>query len=55
MFDGGHVLIFLIEGTLRRQLSFRQRVIIQQVGLAIIITLTVYVIFNDIMDLQHKL
>jgi regulator of sigma E protease len=54
MFDGGHALIFLIEAVVRRQLSFKQRAVIQQVGLAIIIGLTVFVLFNDITDLMHK-
>jgi regulator of sigma E protease len=54
MFDGGHVLITIIEAITRRQLTFRQRVIIQQVGLAIIIGLTVFVLFNDIVGLKNK-
>jgi regulator of sigma E protease len=54
MFDGGHALIFLIEAVTRRQLSFRQRAMIQQVGLVIIVGLTVFVLFNDVTALRHK-
>ncbi|MFH1214631.1 MAG: RIP metalloprotease RseP [Candidatus Neomarinimicrobiota bacterium] len=47
-FDGGHIIIILIEAILRRPLSLNAKVRIQQVGLALIILLTVLVLFNDI-------
>jgi len=47
-FDGGHILIILIEAIKRRPLSINSKVRIQQVGLAIIVLLTVMVLFNDI-------
>lgn len=47
-FDGGHIIIILIEAIKRRPLSLNAKVRIQQIGLAIIVLLTVMVLFNDI-------
>ncbi|MBN2281522.1 MAG: RIP metalloprotease RseP [Candidatus Marinimicrobia bacterium] len=46
--DGGHLIVILIEGILRRPLSDNTKIRIQQVGLAIILMITVLVLFNDI-------
>ncbi|MBE0432569.1 RIP metalloprotease RseP [candidate division WOR-3 bacterium] len=46
--DGGHVIIAVIEAIRRRRFSVRTRMIIQQVGYALILLLIVYVTFNDI-------
>ncbi|UCD20031.1 MAG: RIP metalloprotease RseP, partial [candidate division WOR-3 bacterium] len=46
--DGGHVVISLAEAARRKRFSRRTRMIIQQVGYAIILLLIVFVTFNDI-------
>jgi len=46
--DGGHIVISVIEAIRRRRFSRRTRLIIQQVGYAIILILVVFVTFNDI-------
>ena len=46
--DGGHVVISIIEAVRRKRFSHRTRLIIQQVGYAIILLLIVFVTFNDI-------
>ena len=46
--DGGHVVIALIEAARRRRFSARTRMVIQQIGYALILLLIVYVTFNDI-------
>lgn len=46
--DGGHILITLIEGAIRRPLSMRLRMAIQQVGMVLLLLLMVTVIVNDI-------
>jgi regulator of sigma E protease len=46
--DGGHVVISVIEATRRKRFSKRTRIIIQQIGYAIILLLIVFVTFNDI-------
>ncbi len=46
--DGGHLIVILIEGIIRKPLSINTKIRIQQVGLAIILLLTVLVFYNDI-------
>jgi regulator of sigma E protease len=46
--DGGHLAFFAVEGLMRRPLRPRQREIAQQVGLLLLITLMVFVFYNDI-------
>ncbi len=46
--DGGHVVISAIEAVRRKRFSKRTRLIIQQIGYAIILLLIVFVTFNDI-------
>jgi regulator of sigma E protease len=46
--DGGHLAFFGIEGLMRRPLGQRHREIAQQVGLLLLITLMVFVFYNDI-------
>ena len=46
--DGGHILIILIEGIIRRKLTVKARMLIQQVGMVFLLLLIVTVIVNDI-------
>ena len=46
--DGGHLAFFAVEALLRRPLRPRHREIAQQVGLLVLITLMVFVFYNDI-------
>jgi regulator of sigma E protease len=46
--DGGHIFITLIESVIRRPLSFRVRMIIQQIGMALLLLLMITVLVNDI-------
>jgi regulator of sigma E protease len=48
MLDGGHLLFFAIEAVLGRPLSLRKREIAQQIGLALLMLLMVFALFNDI-------
>jgi regulator of sigma E protease len=48
MLDGGHLLFFAIEGVLGRPLSLRKREIAQQIGLALLLLLMVFALFNDL-------
>jgi regulator of sigma E protease len=48
MLDGGHLLFFAIEGVLGRPLSVRKREIAQQIGLALLLMLMVFALFNDL-------
>ncbi len=46
--DGGHILITIIEGTIRRPLTTRTRMVIQQIGMTLLLLLMLTVIVNDI-------
>jgi regulator of sigma E protease len=54
--DGGHLLLFSIEGISRRPLSRRTLVWVQQIGFGLIMLLFLYVIMNDVrrMDLSGR-
>jgi len=47
--DGGHILFFIIEGFTGRPVSMQVREKAQQVGMALLIILMVFVFYNDIM------
>lgn len=46
--DGGHIMILLVEGVARRDLSLRVKERIQQVGFAVLAALMMVVIYNDV-------
>jgi regulator of sigma E protease len=46
--DGGYILIFLIEGIIRRPLKDRPKEIAQQIGLFLLILLMLFAFYNDI-------
>ncbi|MFL3025807.1 MAG: RIP metalloprotease RseP [Candidatus Neomarinimicrobiota bacterium] len=46
--DGGHIFITIIEGIIRRPLSLKMRMGIQQVGMVLLLMLMVTVIINDV-------
>lgn len=46
--DGGHIMILLIEGIARRDLSLRVKERIQQAGFAVLATLMLVVLYNDV-------
>ena len=46
--DGGHIFIHLVEAILRRPLKIKTRIVIQQIGMALLLMLMVTVIMQDI-------
>ena len=46
--DGGHIMILLIEGAVRKDLSINVKERIQQVGFAVLAALMIVVIYNDV-------
>lgn len=46
--DGGHLAILMIEAIIRRELSYRVKIAIQQAGIIILIILMIFVLYNDI-------
>ena len=49
--DGGHLLFLGIEGIIRRPLPIKIRLIVQQVGMAILLALMIIVVFNDVRNI----
>ena len=46
--DGGHILFYIIESIIRRPVNARVREAAQQVGILLLITLMIFVFYNDI-------
>jgi regulator of sigma E protease len=46
--DGGHLLFLFIESIIGRPVSVKSRVLVQQVGIAILLTLIVFILYLDI-------
>ena len=51
--DGGHIFIHIIESLIRKPLTIKSRVIIQQIGMAFLLVLMINVIFQDVVRLFH--
>ncbi|MEA2570892.1 MAG: regulator of sigma protease [Acidobacteriota bacterium] len=48
--DGGHIMVLLVEGIARRDLSLRVKERIQQVGFAALAALMIVVMYNDVIQ-----
>jgi regulator of sigma E protease len=48
--DGGHIAILLVEGAARRDLSLMAKERIQQLGFALLATLMIVVLYNDVVQ-----
>ena len=46
--DGGHLFFLIIEGIMGKPLSMTARVRIQQVGMAVLLTLIVFILYVDL-------
>ncbi|MBN1300625.1 MAG: RIP metalloprotease RseP [Melioribacteraceae bacterium] len=49
--DGGHFVIILIEGIIRRELPLRFKIAIQNAGFFLLLLLMAFIIYNDIINL----
>ena len=47
--DGGHIFILLLEAVIRRKMSMKVRMAVQQIGTFVLLLLMLYITFNDIM------
>lgn len=52
--DGGHLIIILIEGIRRKPLPLRAKMMVQQIGMALLLMLIVYVLYNDIININAQ-
>lgn len=48
--DGGHLIIVLLEGILRKEISPKVKIIIQNIGFIILLLFMAFVIYSDIMN-----
>ncbi|MBW2107784.1 MAG: RIP metalloprotease RseP [Deltaproteobacteria bacterium] len=46
--DGGHLMFFVVEALTRRPVNLKMREVAQQIGMALLILLMVFVFYNDI-------
>ncbi len=51
--DGGHALISIIEGIIRRELPIKVKYTIQFIGIFLILSLFIFTIFNDIRNILN--
>lgn len=49
--DGGHLVIILIEGIIKKEIPIKVKVAIQNTGFVILLLLMAFIIYNDIMNL----
>ncbi|PJA99976.1 MAG: RIP metalloprotease RseP [Ignavibacteriales bacterium CG_4_9_14_3_um_filter_30_11] len=49
--DGGHLIIIIIEGIIRKEIPIKIKMAIQNTGFAILLILMAYIIYSDILNL----
>jgi regulator of sigma E protease len=49
--DGGHLIIILVEGAMKREIPIRIKIAIQNVGFVILLLLMAFIIYSDILSL----
>ena len=49
--DGGHLVFLIYEGIVRKEPSEKFKIVAQNIGFIVLLTLMVFVIFNDITKL----
>jgi regulator of sigma E protease len=49
--DGGHLIIILVEGIMKREIPVKVKVAIQNTGFVILLLLMAFIIYNDILNL----
>ena len=52
--DGGHIIIALVEGILGRELSLKVKMGIQQSGVLLLVSLTIFIMYNDLTKLFNQ-
>lgn len=51
--DGGHIIIAIAEGVMRREIKIKTKMIIQQIGMFLLFGLLILAIINDVARLFH--
>jgi len=50
--DGGHLVMILIEGLIRREIPLKVKLGIQKAGMALLLLLMAFILYNDILSLK---
>lgn len=50
--DGGHLVLLIYEGIVRKPVPYKVQIILQNVGFAILIAFMIFVVYNDISSLK---
>ena len=50
--DGGHLVMILIEGIIKREIPLKVKLGIQKVGMALLLLLMAFILYNDILSLK---
>ncbi len=50
--DGGHLVMILIEGIIKREIPIKIKLGIQKVGMALLLLLMAFILYNDILSLK---
>lgn len=50
--DGGHFVILMIEGIIRRPVSYKVQIALQNIGFIILLAFMLFVIYNDIISIK---
>ncbi|MDZ7315935.1 MAG: RIP metalloprotease RseP [candidate division KSB1 bacterium] len=51
--DGGHLLLLTVEAFIRRPISNKIKIAVQQIGMALLLALMIFVLFNDFLNLTR--
>jgi regulator of sigma E protease len=49
--DGGHLIIIMVEGIMKREIPLKVKIAIQNVGVVLLLLLMAFIIYNDILSL----
>lgn len=52
--DGGHLVIIVIEGIIKREISIKVKEYIQKAGFAVLMALMAFIIYNDVVSVFFK-
>jgi regulator of sigma E protease len=50
--DGGHFLLLLYEGVVRKPVPYKVQIVLQNVGFILLLAFMLYVIYNDIISIK---
>lgn len=50
--DGGHFILLIYEGVVRKPVPYKVQMVLQNVGFALLIALMIFVLYNDIISLK---